>query len=371
MVVTQSGARTAGAPRAHESVGPAGPPTRRSKPITWWAWVGAAALAMQIYVMGAWVLTDFTPTPTGSTPQSTWDQVWGYFWQIGGCLVWAGFVYWFVVRPIRRTGTIPLDGLLVLCFTLIVWQDPFCNYVKPWGTYNTHLIQWGSWVEHVPGWMSPNGSNFSEPLLVMIPVYVWGVLGFAMIGCAVMRAFKRRFPATGTAGMLAFCYGFFLIVDLVLETLWMRTGIWAYPGGGTFTLFDGSRYQFPIKEMFLWGAAWAAFTCLRYFRNDRGQTFAERGAEHLTASPWRRTGIQFLALYGAINVLYLVCYNLPMNVMNMHNTTWSEGVQEISYMNDGLCGEGTDYACPTADTPIPWNGSAHLRPDGTLAPPTR
>jgi hypothetical protein len=76
----------------------------------------------------------------------------------------------FIVKPIRETRTVPLDGLLVACFTLIVWQDPGCNYVKPWGTYNTHLIQWGSWVEHLPWWMSPNGSRFAEPLLVMVGV---------------------------------------------------------------------------------------------------------------------------------------------------------------------------------------------------------
>lgn len=369
MVVTQNSPRSSGPARADES---AGPRPRRSKPITWWAWIGAAALAMQIYVMGSWILTDAVPTPTGPTPQTGWDEAWGYIWQVGGCIALAGFWYWFIVKPIRATRTIPLDGLLVICFTLIVWQDPWCNYVKPWGTYNTHLVQWGSWVEHLPGWMSPNGSNFAEPLLVMVPVYVWGVLGFTMIGGVVMRSWKRRFPATGTAGMIAVCYGFFLVTDLVLETLWMRTGIWAYPGGGTLlTFWDGTRYQFPIKEMFLWGAAWTAFTCLRYFRNDKGETFAERGANQLKTGQKRKLACQFLALYGAINLLYVVTYNLPINILNMHNTTWSPGVQEISYMNDGLCGEGTDYACPTADTPIPWYGSAHLRPDGTWAPPVR
>jgi hypothetical protein len=144
--------------------------------------------------------------------------------------------------------------------------------------------------------------------------------------------------------MIAICYGFFLITDLVLEGLWMRTGIWAYPGGGTLlTLFDGSRYQFPIKEMFLWGGAWAAFTCLRYFRNDKGETFAERGANQLKTGPKRKLALQFLALYGAINLLYVLTYNLPINILNMHDTTWSQGVQEVTYMNDNLCGPGTGH----------------------------
>lgn len=340
---------------------------RRSKPITWWALLGAAAVAMQAYVMGSWILTDAAPVPTGPTPQTKWDEVWGYIWQIGGLIALAGFVYGFVIRPSCSVAPFRWTGCWC-CASASSSGRTRGATVKPWGTYNTYLVQWGSWVEHLPGWMSPRGNQFAEPLLVMVPVYVWGVFGFTIIGCKVMRAAKRRWPAMGTAGMIAICYVFFMIVDLVLEGLWMRTGIRAYPGGGPLSLFEGSRYQFPIKEMFLWGGTWAAFTCLRYFRNNKGETFAERGAGQLKNGPKRKLALQFLALYGAINFLYFFAYNLPINIVNMHDSTWSKGVQEVTYMNDNLCGPGTGYACPTKDTPIPWNGSAHATSEGTLAP---
>jgi hypothetical protein len=51
--------------------------------------------------------------------------------------------------------------------------------------------------------VGPRGNQFAEPLLVMVPVYVWGVFGFTMIGCAVMRAAKRRLGCVHVPALLA------------------------------------------------------------------------------------------------------------------------------------------------------------------------
>jgi hypothetical protein len=43
-----------------------------------------------------------------------------------------------------------------------------------------------------------------------------------------------------------------------------------------------------------------------------------------------------------------------------------------SYLREGICGNGTDYACPGADVPIPSRTSYHLRPDDPhLSPEAR
>ena len=342
----------------------------KTRAIAVWAVVGALFLLLEAYVMGSWVLSeDFAPMPPGPTPLPRWEYLWLIFWQVGGVVALAIFWYGFVYRPWRRDGRMSLDGLLVICFSLIVWQDPLCNYIKDWGTYNTDLLNWGSWTEQVPGWMSPNGSRFVEPLLVMIPVYVWAVLGMAMLGCLVLAKTKERWPNMGTASTILFAYAMFIVVDFVLELLWMRTGIWAYPGGGPIhVFFEGSRYQFPIHESLLWGAAWAGFTCLRYFRDDRGYTLVERGVDELKMSASQKTGMRFLALFGAVNVIFVVLYNLPMNLVVMHNDKWAPGVEEVTYMNAYLCGEGTTYACASESVPIPWGGSMHLSPTGELVP---
>jgi Spirocyclase AveC-like len=332
-----------------------------------WAVVGGLSLAFEAYVIVAWVASGhFKATPTGSTPQTGLERFFDVFWQAGGLLALAGFVAWFVVRPWRREGRLSTDGLLVLCFALIEWQDPLCNWIKPWGTYNTHLVQWGSWVQNIPGWMSPNGSRFAEPLLVMVPVYVWAVFGFTIIGCAFMRRVKKARPRIGTLGLIASCYGFFLVTDFVLEAIWMRTGIWAYPGGGGPTFFAGTRYDFPIKESVLWGAAWCGFTCMRYFRNDRGQAIVERGVDSVKAGQTTKTFMRFLALFAGVNVAYLCLYNIPMNFMAMHDKTWNPAVQKVSYMNDDLCDGNTGIACPTKNTPIPWETSGYVGTSGRL-----
>jgi Spirocyclase AveC-like len=347
------------------------PPTgRKTGAVKVWAAVGAAFLSLEVYVITRWVLSDdFGTIPAGPTPMSGWDRAWSIFWQVGGVALLVGFIGWFVIRPWRREGRLSLDGLLVLCFSLIVWQDPWCNYIKDWGTYNTHLIQFGSWTKQIPGWMSPNGNRFAEPLLVMIPIYVWAVFGMTILGCWALRRVKTQWPQLGTVGLVTVAYGMFVVVDFVLETLWMRTGIWAYPGGGPlYVFFEGSRYQFPIHESLLWGAAWAGFTCLRFFRDDKGYTFAERGIDDVKATAAQKTGLRFLALFGAINVLFLVLYNVPAMLVAAHGQSWSHGVEEVSYMNDYLCGEGTTYACADESTPIPWGHSDHVSPDGQLIP---
>lgn len=360
-----------GATPGGRATAPAGVVAKRTPAVKVWATVGGLFLAFETYLITAWVLSkDFAVVPSGPSKMSGFESAMTVFWQVGGVLALAGFLWWFVARPYRRTRTLPLDGLLVLCFALIEWQDPLCNYVKDWGSYNTNLVQWGSWVEQIPGWMSPNGSRFAEPLLVMVPIYVWAVFGFTILGCWALRKVKARFPTMGTVGIIVTAYAMFIVVDFVLETIWMRTGIWAYPGGGPgHVFFAGTRYQFPIHESLLWGGAWASFTLLRYFRNDRGETLVERGIEDVRGGEKKKLALRFLALFGAVNVLYLGLYNIPMSAVVMHNTSWSPGVEKVTYMNDYLCGSGTSFACATKNTPIPWKTSAHVAPDGRLIKP--
>src|ERR1700756_6065212 len=54
---------------APEPSTPPSAPGRRARPVLWWAALGAAAVAMQLYVYGRWVTSrDFAPTPTGPDP---------------------------------------------------------------------------------------------------------------------------------------------------------------------------------------------------------------------------------------------------------------------------------------------------------------
>src|SRR5208283_1312984 len=56
---------------------------------------------------------------------------------------------------------------LVAC-GLLFFQDPLLNYLNTWSTYNSWMFNRGSWVQHIPGWVSYGepGRMMAEPLLM-------------------------------------------------------------------------------------------------------------------------------------------------------------------------------------------------------------
>jgi hypothetical protein len=138
-------------------------------------------------------------------------------------------------------------------------------------------------------------------------------MGGVLLANAVMRRAKARWPGLGTAGIIGVAMVFCMAFDFVLETIWMRLGIYTYAGSIRWlTLFSGHYYQFPIYEVVFAGGMFTAFACVRYFQNDKGLSVAERGVDELRVSRRARTSLRFLAIVGIINVLMLVTYNLPM-----------------------------------------------------------
>jgi hypothetical protein len=291
-------------------------------------------------------------------------------WEIVGIFILLVFFYYFLIRPWWREGRITLDGLLCLVFFFtIFWQDTLMNGFQIWVTYNASLINFGAWNPHILGWLSPRANLIAEPVIWNIPIYVYGTLGPVIVGCYVMRRAKVRWPHIGTVGLLATCFGFFVVFDLIAESLWMRLGFYAYPGSISWlTLFHGHYYQFPIYELVLAPALYTAWAACRHFRNDKGQTFAERGIDRVGVAGTKKTGLRFLALVGICNLIF-VLYMIPVAIAGLYASPWPEDITTRSYFMDGICGPGTPYACSGPGIPIPRRNSAHLDPEGRLLRP--
>jgi hypothetical protein len=184
-----------------------------------------------------------------------------------------------------------------------------------------------------------------------------------------MRKVKERRPQMTKLGLALSAYAFFVFVDLALEPMWIRQGLYAYPGAiRSWSIFPGTYYQFPIYEAIIWPTTWTVWACLRHFRNDKGETFVERGMEKLRPGR-RKTFIRFLALTGFCDLVLLLLYFLPMNIVQLHGDPWPADVQKRSYLTNHLCGPGTTYACGGANLPIPRPDSAHISPEGELVVP--
>ena len=216
-----------------------------------------------------------------------------------------------------------------------------------------------------------------EPILIIPGVYGYVFVITMFLGAWVMRRAKARWPRIGTVGLIGVCFVAMVAFDIVLEgVIFMPLGIWEYPGGRGPSIFPGTYHAFPINEIVTVSATFTAVACLRYFRNDRGQTLVERGSERLRMSTGKQTVVRALAVLAGVHVALFVTYTVPNTWIGMHSKEWQQDLLDRSYFTDGLCGAGTDRACPGPGVPLSRNdntdsgkGSAYITPDGKAVVP--
>jgi uncharacterized protein DUF5135 len=324
------------------------------KPVKVWAWIGGLILAFQIYIWAKWITgPNFERVPTGpDDPPAAMKAAIVTTLAIG--VVLAGFCIWhFVVRPWRRDGQLSLDGMFTIAFGLCYFQDPLFNYSGTWLTYNSWMPNMGSWLPEIPGSVAPAapGAQFAESPLWVLPLFVYILLPVCMLTNWVMRRARGRWPSISTFGLVMIAWAFCFVFTLVLEAaVLMPMGFYTYAGAFADTSVNPSHYyKYPVYEALIWGALWAAWASLRFFRNDRGETLAERGIANVKATPGQKSGIRFLAVFGAVSVAFLCVYNIPAQYMGPRAQPFPKDVQERSYFLNGLCGNGTAQACAELD----------------------
>jgi hypothetical protein len=345
----------------------------KTQPVVWWAIIGYVCLAFMAYLMIAWVTGPyFKSVPSGPSDPPTWMKAILISWQAIGIPVALGLIGWFLVRPWVRERRITFDGLLTISCFLVVWQDPLSSYFNHWYTYNSYLVNMGSWVKEVPGWMSYSepGAMDLEPIIWTPFLYVYLFFGGAVFGCWVMRKAQERRPQISTLGLLGWAFLAGMLVDFVAEGLLiMPAGVYTY-AGVHLAIFPEAYHKFPLTETVTVVAIIAGVAGLRFFKDDRGHSVVERGIEKMQVSQRRKDLLRFGAIFGLVNVLVMVCYNVPNSIIGAHSTEWPKDIQERSYLTDYLCGEGTDRACPGPSVPLSRsNDGAYMNREGELVYP--
>jgi hypothetical protein len=337
-----------------------------------WAGIGAATIAFFAYIIIAWVTGDyFKSVPQGPSDTPTWMHVELIAWQVVSIPAALGLIYWFVVRPWRRERTVGIDGLLLIGGATLWVQDPWSSAVNHWFVYNTDMVNMGSWANNLP-WFNAfgePGAMTSEPILFTPAAYVYIMLIGAAIGCWAMRKARGRYPAMGSATLVGVCFVVMCLFDVVLEgIIWLPLGVFEYPGGH-WNLFPDSYHPYPLNEMLTIGAVFTALASLRFFRDDRGHTVVERGVHKLAASPRKSVALRALAVVAFMNVAMLAFYNVPNTMIGANSREWPAAVQERSYFTNGLCGDGTDRACPGGSNPTIKSDSAYPNTNGGVTTP--
>jgi len=348
------------------------PQPRESLPVTWAAVLGALCCLGMVYVFADWIISgQAVRTPNGVSHVPGWLPWASHGLEVICVAATLTMGYVLIWRPWRQTRTLTLDGMLLIATLQVYWIDPISAYFKPFWTYNTTFVQLGSWLGQFPGAYLPHASRFSEPIVVNLGVYAPVFFGGMFIGRYVMNKARQRNPHVSKTKQILICYVTLSAVDLAMEIAFVRFGFYAFPGALGPTVWKGHYYQFPVVEAFMWGLCWTMMATLRYFKNDRGETLAERGSERLGLTTGKRTAVRLLAIIGAMNVILVLGYDVPAWIAAAHSGTWNNDYVTRSYLTNSLCGPGTTYACYQAGVPIPrGTTSVHIAPDGTVVVPS-
>jgi hypothetical protein len=345
-----------------------------SSPVKLWALVGAGVLGLELYVWIRWISGPyFTRVASGPTDPPTYMKVFLTTQSVVVCVGLPVAIWLLLIRPWVRERRITLNGMLMVSLGLMFFQDPLLNYLNTWCTYNAWLFNYGSWAPHIPGWVSPQspGHQVAEPILTNAPGYSWGVLLCTLLLVATMRQIKARWPHLTAFRIVLLTYLMAIVFDFIMEgCIILPIGLYSYPGAiRALSINAGHYYQWPIYEGLMWGAVETGIASLKFFTDDRGRTFVERGLDDIRGGFAKQQFVRFLAIFAAVSACFFVFYNVPAQWIAMHADPWPKDVLKRSYFTQPVCPAGSDRACPSPSLPIPTNRSGYVNTKGQLVMP--
>jgi hypothetical protein len=344
----------------HDRVVAAGPAaTRPAYAYKVWATVGAAFLAVQAWTWASWLASGPGQiTRLRDTSAPSWK--WAIALQVFQVTSTAGVLV-AVARHARRARAVTLNVLYVAGCLCLVWLDPMLNYFRVGFFYSSNFVNVESWLGHIPGQVAPYVNLTPQPLPWEIATYTGVFLAFTLLLTRVWKGLERRFPAAPWAVRFAGTLGAAVVLNLVLELPFVRTGLFAYPAAWHgLALWGGETYQFPLAESLGASLFWTASTALFMTVGRDGLSAVERGVDTVR-SPRRRTGLRFLAVTGFLHVIFLA---FPMGLAQvgpLYTDRFPPGYP--AHLHNGWCGaDGQPYGpCPAPG--VPWSARSGVDPE--------
>ena len=345
---------------------------KKTRPVVWWAVIGAGFLLFAAYLIAAWLIHgDIHRVPSGPTPLPEWMKIALSAQQWGLAAIALCLIYFKAIRPRMQTGRMSFDGLLILSFGLMWWSDPFYSYFQQGFSYNAYFVNLGSWISEAPGWMAPHGDRIPQPLIWLPGVYICAFFAMTLIATAIMRKSRELYPQISAPTVWLIAFVPMVVAGTAWEAAFMALGSHHYGSGiEGLTLNHGEYYQFPVYQGITASLLYTSWAALRFFRDDQGRSVVERGIDRVRAGAVVKGWLRFFAISGAVTTIFFVAYHLPNSIFSLEGSAWPPSIQERSYFSGSLCGPGTDIACPAPDVPVPrGDGSLHVSPDGKLVVP--
>ncbi len=350
---------TATTPRARElSTAPRDPQATGTR---LWVAHGVLWLALIAYVWTAWIVSgDFQVNTIGRGQEPDWYVITVRCVEIGFGVIFTGWILWrFVIGPKLRTGRLSFDGLFFLACWLCFFQEPWMNWINLQFLYATTFVNFGSWLEQIPGWSMPNARLIPVPMVYGM-AYLW-MLGFgAWLGSRYMARQRRKDPGRSAGRVVWQTFAVMVLVDLIVESIMVHLQLINYPRTiSSLTLWAGTDHQFPVYEMLAWPGTFIILSSLHFFRDDQGRSWPERGIDRLGIRNGKlHTFARFAAIAGVAQLAILVAFNIPYQVYGLHADKVPDAYLERPWRMGGVCGPNTAYDCggpgilmPRHDTP--------------------
>lgn len=344
--------------------------TRRESPwVLLFGAFGAATVGYALYGWARWISSsDFKAAPhKPSWAQLGWRAYYLTFMQVSVIAMALWLTWRYVVKPLVRERSLPLEGMMVIGFFFMwFWDYASADYNAFSYSYNSFLWNMGNWTNFIPGFHTPNTNLDGEPFSLPAMYIVW-CFGSAVFGRWLFTRFRTRWPGLSNLGMFALAVPILVVGDIVGEWLFIVwPGYWTYAGTiGWLTFSAGTTHQFPFYEGLVMLAPSFMFMSLLYFKDDKGRTFLAKGIDKIRGPKGFKTALITLAVCGWVQGA-LLSYGLVQNNIDVWADQWA---QEPAYMRSGVCGWGTKYACPSKYVPVANKSSVPVPPDDPRLPP--
>jgi hypothetical protein len=340
-------------------------------PVKWWAAGGVLVLGLIAISVSRWLLGGHAhPTTIGRSDVPTFMVVAVRIHEAVFSAIAVVAVWWTIVRPWRRERRLTADGILLLSLWSVWWfTDPMGNYHRIMYVYNTASVNLGCPQCWLPGWQSRTGT-YAEPIIWGQAFYIGVFVLLTLLGCRFLAWYRRRWPSHGRIVAVLALLTVFTVFDLFCEIYWIRLGLYTYVNL-PLALFSHHYYRVPLHEIPATGLWYTGIVCCRYFTNDRGETWAERGLSDIRTTDRRKTVLRVLASVAMYNASIILTYMLPMSLHEATTSTaWPADIVGRKYLSQQICGPDTSYACMDPRVPLPVDArSAHIGPDGRLVVP--
>jgi hypothetical protein len=227
----------------------------------------------------------------------------------------------------------------------IFWSDYGMNTVQPMFQASSNFVNVNNTCGHMPFVVNPDCGRGPEPLLFFILFETFLCLALALGVSKVVARIRNRWPGLSNRQLFGIVMGIGIVMSLS-EIVVLALGVWTYAGPSWMSFSPGHGTQYHVVVLLQTGMFAGLMSAIYIFRNDKGQTIAERGLER--HSPGRRKAITLMALYTCVQFTTWIPANVPLITMSYYLDGWPK---LPSHLQNGACDgpgvTGTHYGpCP-------------------------